>query len=119
MITKTLALAVLAASICLSGAAPALAGSGAPVLPRYDVERHCDKVARFSGSFSQATKNGCFALEQSAYDALKAAWPDLPAEMKSHCRQVAEFAGDPAYTTLSGCVRLEMRAARKPNTFEY
>lgn len=94
--------------LALLAPAGALAGD----LPRFDVEAHCDRVARFGGGFSAVTMRGCLDIEQSSYDALKRDWPDLPEEMRRYCIEVARFGGGD-YMTLRGCIDLERAAARE------
>ena len=45
-------------------------------MPRFDVDAHCRQVAGFGGSFSDTILGSCVDMEQSAYDGMKAGWPD-------------------------------------------
>jgi len=88
-------------------------------MPRYDVEAHCREIASFSGDYSAMMYDGCFDMEQAAYDTLKVRWDGLPATMRSHCDQIATFAGAGSYSMLEGCVQMEEQASSTDNTFEY
>lgn len=103
------------AGLALAGAM--LAGLAAPAaatdMPRYDVDAHCRAVAEFGGSYSAVMENGCFDLEQQAYDALKPHWNELPEAMREHCDEVARLGGDGSYSMLKGCIDLELEAGRE------
>ena len=88
-------------------------------MPRYDVEAHCKQVASVGGAYSASLYNGCFDMEQSAYNSLRSRWDGLPASMRKHCDDVASFAGVGSYSLLEGCIRMEEDAARQPKKFEY
>ncbi len=63
---------------------------------------------------------GCMEQEQSAYDALKGEWPQLPAQMRRWCDKVARAGGGGSYVILQGCVEQERAAksgAGKPFKF--
>jgi hypothetical protein len=83
-------------------------------LPRYDPQTHCKEVASFVGSYSTALENACLAEEQSAYDALKNGWSDLPAKARTHCDEVARCCGTGSYFLLQACIQqeLEPRSSR-------
>ena len=84
----------------------------AGTIPNYDVEQHCDRVARVGGTRSETIDRACLDSEQSAYDALKRNWTALPAEMRSHCDQVAASGGSGSYATLQTCIQQEQKAGR-------
>ena len=75
--------------------------------PNYDAEAHCKEVA---SSYSAFMDNACLAQEQSAYDGLKAAWANLPADAREHCDEVARFGGKGTYFMLKACIDQEMQA---------
>lgn len=97
----------LAVALCVGSAAPALAGD----MPRFDVEKHCAKVASFGGTYSASMDKSCFDGEQAAYDKLKPIWGELPDATTAHCLRVARFGGPGSYTMLESCVRMELEAA--------
>jgi hypothetical protein len=80
------------------------------VLPQYDPEAHCKEVASFGGSYSAVLDNACLAQEQSAYDALKDNWSNVPVEARSHCDEVASFGGTGSYVLLQSCIEQELQA---------
>jgi hypothetical protein len=88
-------------------------------LPHYDVEAHCKEVANFGGSYSASLDNACLTQEQTAYDALKAKWSDVPAEAQAHCDEVARFGGHGSYKLLEACIEQEMRARGERPKFQY
>lgn len=88
-------------------------------MPRYDVAAYCDQIAAFGGAPSAVIRNGCVQQEQAAYDALKAKWAALPANMQKHCNQVATAVGMGSYAILKGCVDMENSAASRPPAFKY
>ena len=88
-------------------------------MPRYDVEAHCNEVAGFGGEFSEMMYDGCFDMEQAAYNNLKDRWTDLPGRMRGHCEDIASFGGPGSYSMLEGCVQMEEAAASTDNTFQY
>jgi hypothetical protein len=77
-------------------------------LPRYDLEAHCKELASFVRSYSEALENACLAREQSAYDALKNGWSDVPAEARTHCDIVARCCGTGSYFLLHACIQQEL-----------
>lgn len=44
-------------------AASVVTSAASQELPRFDVERHCDEVASFSGPPSETIRKGCFDME--------------------------------------------------------
>ncbi|MEZ5769286.1 MAG: hypothetical protein R3D80_17655 [Paracoccaceae bacterium] len=104
----------------LLGPLAALLGSPALAdMPRYDVEAYCKEVAGFGGEYSELMYDGCFEMEQAAYNDLKPRWDGLGATLRSYCDQVATFAGGGSYSMLEGCVQMEEQAASTNNTFQY
>jgi len=103
-----------AALLCASAA-------HAQSLPRFDVDAQCRKIANFGGSYSEMMMSGCLDNEQSSYDALKAAWGDLPEAMRKQCVKIATFGGPGSYMMLKGCVDNELAAARSnaSRSFKY
>ena len=99
--------------------ASSIAQEGKP--PRFDVDKHCEKVASFGGEYSESLFRGCMDMEQDAYNKLKETWTQLPAVMKRHCEKVARFGGDGSYSLFSGCVEMELDASRQnaDKKFEY
>jgi len=65
--------ALLAALLVAANAAHA-----EPVIPRSDVEQHCEAVASFGGTYSATMDRACMQQEQGAYDGLKTLWSHLP-----------------------------------------
>lgn len=90
-------------------------------LPRYDVESHCKDVAAFGGAPSETIRQGCFQMEQQAYNRLKEQWAELPRNVRQHCDEVASFGGSSSYSILKGCIDMEMQAAQdnRSSTFQY
>lgn len=83
----------------------------ADTLPRYDVERSCDQLARAGGGYSEVVRGSCLDMEQASYDALRPVWPDLPAGLKTSCQQIAGIPGSQSYTVLQSCLDMETEAA--------
>jgi hypothetical protein len=88
-------------------------------MPDYDVKKHCQRVASFTGTPSQSLLQSCFELEQTAYDHLKPTWESLPAAMKSHCDRVAKFAGDGSFSLLESCIDQEQQAKKGNEQFQF
>jgi hypothetical protein len=88
-------------------------------MPRHDVEAHCTEVAGFGGEYSAMMYDGCFDMEQGAYDNLKARWDALPGSMRNHCNEIATFGGPGSYAMLEGCVQMEEQAVGTDNTFQH
>ena len=105
-------------ALALIGSA-ASAGSAAAEMPRYDVDSYCERIARVGGDYSAVMFDGCFEMEQSAYDALKARWNKLSSEMRGYCDRVARVGGDGSYSMLQGCVEIEKAASSNQKTFKY
>lgn len=93
-----------------------IGGGEASDLPRYNVEQHCSKIAKFGGSMSEALRESCFDMEQKAYDTLKASWGDLPSSMRRHCHGIATFGGDGSYSLLESCIEIERQAQENNKT---
>ena len=89
-------------------------------IPRFDVDRWCNRVASSSGSYSDMLKQGCMQQEQDSYDALKSAWMSLPQHTRSWCTQVGESPGG-SYMIMNGCVQQEQSSAERnaKNSFQY
>jgi hypothetical protein len=109
------ALLVLVAAGCL----PASAALAEPVIPRFDVEQHCEAVASFGGTYSAMMDRACMQQEQGAYDGLKPQWPDLPETVRAHCTEVAAFGGPGSYLMLESCVHMELDAMEEDGGFKY
>jgi hypothetical protein len=88
-------------------------------MPDYDVKKHCQRVASFTGTPSQSLMQACFEQEQSAYDHLKSTWDGLPASMRSHCDRVAKFAGEGSFSLLESCIDQEQQAKRGNEQFQF
>ena len=88
-------------------------------MPRYDVSSHCDAIARFGGNYSATMYDGCFEMEQAAYNSLKSRWDSLNSALRSHCNDIATFASPGSYSMLEGCVMMEEQASSTNNTFDY
>ncbi|MDB5600944.1 MAG: hypothetical protein JWN71_2988 [Xanthobacteraceae bacterium] len=95
--------------------------ANAQELPRFDVAQHCTKVANFSGTSSEMLRQGCFDMEQAAYDSLKLSWGTLTSSMRSHCVKVATFSLPGSYSLLQGCIQMETGAQEqgKSRQFKY
>lgn len=106
--------AALAPAALALMAAPALAA-----MPHYDVAAHCDEIAGFGGTYSEAMYASCFDMEQESYDRLKPGWDALPGRLRDHCDRIARFGGPGSYAMLEGCVEMETQAASTDKTFEY
>lgn len=94
--------------------------AAAQEMPRFDVEKACDEMARISGPRSEFLYNGCFNQEQTAYNALKPVWGGLPAAVRATCEEMTRLAGQ-TYFLLKGCVDQEMsaREANKDREFKF
>jgi hypothetical protein len=110
--------ALLGAAMIWSGTATAGAPPAAAVLPHYDVQAHCKKIAGFGGSYSEDMFNTCTDQEQQAYDALKPVWGGLPDTMRKHCDQIARF-GSASYDMLKTCIDQEQDAKKNTKGFKY
>jgi hypothetical protein len=100
--------AFVVAALLMGGAA---AAQDQP--PRFDVEKYCEGVAGLGGTHSDFLKNSCFDQEQSAYDALKAGWSEVPQRTRTHCAKTAKFAGPGSYWLMKSCIDLEKAAAER------
>jgi hypothetical protein len=100
-------------------AAIVIAGEAAAEMPRYNVAAHCKAVAEFGGNYSEMMYDGCFQMEQTAYNNLKPRWDGLAATLRSHCDRIATFGGAGSYSMLEGCVQMEEQAGSTDNVFEY
>ncbi|RJF81137.1 hypothetical protein D3877_13015 [Azospirillum cavernae] len=89
-------------------------------IPRYDVAKHCGSVAAAGGGApSEVIRNGCFQMEQSAYNGLKPLWAGLPQAMRKHCDMVASVGGGGSYSILQGCINMEQSASSQTPGFKY
>ena len=88
-------------------------------MPNYDVKAHCTQIASYGGSLSQSLLQTCYQQEQSAYDALKPSWDQLPAAMRQHCNQIASYGGTGSFSLLRTCVQQENAAARQNGEFQF
>jgi hypothetical protein len=96
------------------------APASAQDLPRYDVAAQCDIAANMAGAAAPMVKSGCFSLEQSAYDALKADWDGVPMATRLQCDAAARMAGPGSYSILKGCVDMARQAEKgQGQTFRY
>lgn len=86
-------------------------------IPRYDVDKHCTKVAQTSGN-SNMIYNGCIEMEQTAYDSIRQLWASIPEKTQSHCNKVASSSGG-SYSILQGCINMEIDAANNKKKFTY
>ncbi|MCW5737338.1 MAG: hypothetical protein KIS73_24645 [Enhydrobacter sp.] len=105
--------------ILFAAAMAAISPAARAEMPSYDVEAYCKNIAEVGGTPSQATRNGCLRMEQSAYDGLKKSWDTLPGEMRAYCNGIATVGGTGSYSTLSGCIRMEQDAKRKNDDFKF
>ncbi len=108
-------LALIAACAALG----AVATSARAEMPYYDPNSYCRAVASFGGAFSDSTMQTCLRMEQSAYDALKSRWDQLPQHIRAYCDEVARFGGAGSYSTLETCVQMEIRAAQSNRAFKF
>ena len=88
-------------------------------MPRYDVAAHCKVIASVGGSYSEMMYDGCFQMEQAAYDNLKSRWDGLSSNLQSHCDEIARVGGTGSYSMLEGCIQMEEQAGSTDNTFNY
>lgn len=86
--------------------------------PSYDVDAHCDVIARVGGSRSQRLFNTCIDQEQKAYDGLKKQWDAYPSDAQAHCDTIAQVAGAGSYRLLATCLKREREAAGAPKRFK-
>ncbi len=94
-------------------AASALSAHAAGEMPIFDVERHCDRVARVGGPRSELIYSGCFDQEQGSYDVLKSRWAEIPSAVRDQCQQVARSTGSGSYMILQGCIQMEEDSATR------
>lgn len=106
-------LGILTASVLWSFSAYAADSN----IPRYDVKQYCQSVSDVSGG-SSTILNGCFKMEQRAYNYLKEKWSIIPAKTVSYCDEVARTAGG-SYTIFKGCIQMEERSAKSNNDFDF
>jgi hypothetical protein len=110
------AAALLVVLVTVGASGPALAAA-----PHFDAKAHCDAVARFGGGFSETLMDSCMNMEQSAYDAVRSSYDDLPSNLRMHCENVAKFGGPGSYSLLKSCIDMERRAGDRNNgrSFRY
>lgn len=91
-----LALAALLAttSAALAVVAEAPSTPDATPLPRYDVQAICGMLAgragREGGDVFDRYNNACVEIEQTAYDALRSTWSEVPEDIRSLCADQVE-----------------------------
>lgn len=85
-------------------------------LPRFDVERHCEKLSQIGGG-SHSMFNTCIELEQDAYDTLRARWGEVSARIRRHCGELGAIGGG-SYQMVETCVEMEQEAASGRRSFK-
>lgn len=85
-------------------------------LPRFDVERHCEKLSQIGGG-SHSMFNPCIELEQDAYDTLRARWGEVSARIRRHCGELGAIGGG-SYQMVETCVEMEQEAASGRRSFK-
>ena len=88
-------------------------------LPKFDVNKHCDTIAKSMGQSSEMIRSGCFEQEQSSYNNLKQVWDTLPKSMQSHCTAVAKSMPHGSYMILDGCVTQELESKEDNSNFQF
>jgi hypothetical protein len=88
----------------------------AQTLPRFDVDKHCEKVSQFGGG-SHTIFNSCIQLEQGSYDSIRSRWDGVSPRIRRHCSEVGAFGGG-SYQILESCVTMEEDAAGGRKTFK-
>src|SRR5215813_653353 len=87
-------------------------GAFAQTIPSYATNAHCQRVAGFGGTYSQAVYGTCLNMEQSAALALQNRWSSIPASVRERCDRIASFGGSASYSILQNCVDVELAAQR-------
>ena len=100
--------------ILLAAGLPAIAV--AQELPRFDVERHCEKLSQIGGG-SHSMFNTCIELEQDAYDNLRERWGEVSARIRRHCGELGAIGGG-SYQMVETCVEMEQEAASGRRSFK-
>jgi hypothetical protein len=90
-----------------------VADAYAQMIPRYDVETYCRRVASVSGGYSSTIDGACRDQEQAAYDVLARKWPGSADDHKTFCDQVARVGGGGSYSILSTCLDQEAAASQR------
>ena len=85
-------------------------GAFAQTIPSYATNAHCQRVAGFGGTYSQAVYGTCLNMEQSAALALQNRWSSIPASVRERCDRIASFGGSASYSILQNCVDVELAA---------
>lgn len=85
-------------------------------LPRFDVERHCEKLSQIGGG-SHSMFNTCIELEQDAYYTLRARWGEVSARIRRHCGELGAIGGG-SYQMVETCVEMEEEAASGRRSFK-
>lgn len=78
-------------------------------LPRFDINKHCHRVAHFGGSYSEELEQCCLRYEEGAYSYLEAVWKVTPHVIKAECLEQASFCGAGSYSLLKSCVAREVK----------
>lgn len=80
-------------------------------IPIYDVNRECQQIAGFGGSYSHMMYGSCIQQEQESYDRLRNNVHSIPPEIMKSCNEVAVFGGAGSYMMLVSCINMEIEAA--------
>lgn len=88
-------------------------------IPKFDVDKHCDNIAKTMGQSSEMIRSGCFEQEQTAYNNLKQVWDTLPKSMQSHCTAIAKTMAPGSYMILEGCVIQEQESKNDNSQFQF
>ena len=71
-------------------------------LPHYDRDTYCERVTQGNRG-DPSIRKLCFEAEQAGYQAVRAAWHSLPADIRATCEDIGVRAGG-SYYALSNCV---------------
>lgn len=104
---------LLIAGAIMSCSFPAVAQN----VPRYDVEKYCQRVASAVGGSAQI-ENACISQEQEAYDGLKSSWASVAAKTQAYCDKVARAVGG-TYQIMATCIEQESSATQAKPGFKY
>jgi len=96
--------------IALAMAIPAMAYAG--TVPKYDVEKFCEAIAKGKASIY----NACIDMEQKAYDDVKKRWARIPDQIKDYCGAIASGAN--SYQAFIECEKIEKDAAKNKKSFQ-
>ena len=93
---------------------PALAHAAG--VPKYDVNKFCDQVAKAADG-SATVRNACIDAEQETYNKLKKEWQSIPEKTRDYCNKIASSVD--SYQAFDECVKLEAKEKKKKKEFKY